>query len=534
MRVSKRQSVTRALVLGTALFMLTACRKQETPEAEMTVAETSPSKDAPSVSSGFTKSAVSKPAEPIAIRTGYYWDSYWDETAYSTTASVSFPLVELGEKEKEKYSGLADSVKTLMEQVKEDRLNLYSAAIQRAAEERADDPEFDTQFYIEESARVKRADTVVVSLLLDGSVYMGGQYENRHDLGYVFDTETGKLLSLDDVVNDRKELPDLVFEALKRFRGEENIYGDLDPETCFESSETAVSWTLDCNGITFYFNPSVAAPFEMGVVDVTLSFADYPQLVREKYRNVPESYGTEFAFGQNFYFDLDGDGSLDCLDVTAGESESGGYEDMTVWLNGEPCVGNDISYMIEPVLLHTKDGKNWLYVGQQYPDDFWVFQVYDVSHGYPENVGIVYSGCKNYISDSGYYIKEVLTDPDSFMLETWTNLLGIEYGYDSCHVGADGLPVKENDGYFIDSERNFTMLNDLSVTLVDEAGNSLGEAMLKKGDTVTYCRTDGYTYADLKLSDGRIGRVFTEQSDWNYTVEGADIGELFDGMNYEQ
>ena len=76
------------------------------------------------------------------------------------------------------------------------------------------------------------------------------------------------------------------------------------------------------------------------------------------------------------------------------------------------------------------------------------------------------------------------------------------------------------------------MLKDLTVCLVSEDGEEKGKTKLKTGDKVTYYRTDGESWADLKLPDGSIGRVKPVYQDGYRTIDGVDIEKIFDGIMF--
>ena len=96
----------------------------------------------------------------------------------------------------------------------------------------------------------------------------------------------------------------------------------------------------------------------------------------------------------------------------------------------------------------------------------------------------------------------------------------------------DGLPVNDNGWHIIEYQVEFTMLRNVTVSLVSEAGKNIGKTTLKTGDKVTYYRTDNESWADLKLSDGSIARVNVVCQDGRRTVDGIDIEKVFDGIEY--
>ena len=111
-------------------------------------------------------------------------------------------------------------------------------------------------------------------------------------------------------------------------------------------------------------------------------------------------------------------------------------------------------------------------------------------------------------------------------------MLGTGYGYAEYHVGADGLPVNDNGWHIIEYQVEFTMLRNVTVSLVSEAGKNIGKTTLKTGNKVTYYRTDGESWADLKLPDGSIGRVKPVYQDGYRTIDGVDIEKIFDGIMF--
>ena len=79
------------------------------------------------------------------------------------------------------------------------------------------------------------------------------------------------------------------------------------------------------------------------------------------------------------------------------------------------------------------------------------------------------------------------------------------------------------------------MLCDLEAELVDDAGESIGSVTLHEGDEVFFFRTDRQSYADLRLADGSVARVYITlaeegAADWRPTIDGVPVDSIFDGM----
>lgn len=551
--MKKKIRIAGAVLLS--LLLLSACQKEEaaknpepvsenTQTADLTTkaAETEKEPEAKTESETVKESTADfkknpsaqperEPVKTIGVATGHQGDYYWDERTQCYAVSLEYPCMRLSEEYREQYPKLDQAVTELMEERKETRLEVYDVAIQANEEQPVESPEYAPLYEVTEKVAVRRADTRALSVLLTGYYYTGGVHGSPYNLGYTFDTSTGKELELTDVITDMTEVPKLVKEQLEIFWGMDWFYENLDLEEYFAGSLDGLQWVLDYNGVTFYFNPYEIAPYASGIPNVTLSFAEHPEIFNEVYREVPERYAFEFGVRQNVYFDVDGNGTLDSVKITMEKGEYSDYEMQTIWVNDVWYEEKLEFYIVEPLLVHTADGKTFLYLGQQYPDDFWVYAVYDLSEGWTEKVDNVYSGRHNVIDyENEFFAKEVITDPEHFRLDTYTQCLGTSYAYDTYHIGEDGLPVKEHDWYLIDEDYTFTLLKDVKAFIVNEEGDTVGETVLKKGEQVRYYRTDGESMADLMLSDGRIARVFMQREEWYLTVDGVDIEEIFDGM----
>ena len=467
----------------------------------------------------------------IGAETGYYYDYYFDEASDRIAASIKYPYMHLSETDRQTYPKLEQAITTLMQERKENAQELYAEAVKAAKETPVEDPDHPPFFDVMETVTVRRADSRVFSLILEGSSYTGGPHKQPYTVGVAFDPETGERLKLTDVATHEGLLKDSVKEQLEAFWNKDELYEDLNLDKFFAEKDWNVAWVLDYHGLSVYFQPYDIAPYASGVQNVTIPFSLHPELVKEEYRIVPESYGIEFTAEKPFFFDMDGDGKIDSLTVSAAKGEYDNYEKQSVTLNGEKVEEDTGIYLVEPMLMHTSDGKNYLYIGQQYPDDFWAFEVFDLSKGSIKKVDTVYSGRHNIVDyEKDYYARQVLTDPNSFVLDTYTQMLGTAYGYDSYHVGTDGLPVQEHDWHMICFETELTLRKALTVSVVSEDGKTTGTTKLKTGDKALYYRTDGENWADLKLSDGRIVRVNPKHGDGEWTLDGINLEEVFEGI----
>lgn len=558
-----KRKVRIALAAAASISLLAACQRQESLSAEnqsAAAADTEaqsmqdPEKEVGEENNETSGQTVSKavkrpvstggqknkeagpgydePVVTLSMQAGGYYTYEWDDENERMIASINVSVLHVGEKDREKYPKLEAAVTAFMDERVRSREEIYQEAIIDGAQAYRENPEFTYTYEVEEKVSVRRADTRVLSLMLDGYYYVGGAYGAPYSMGAVFDTRTGEKLELEDVVTDVSRVPDLVKEQLGNFWEMDMLYEDLDLNKFFAENSDSIQWTLDYNGITFYFNPYDIAPYASGMQIATISFSEHPEIVKAEYREVPESYGMELSFEKPCYFDADNDGTLDEIVISAAESEYGGYDTQSVFVNGVWYQDEYVeAFTIDPVLVHTADGRNYIYIENQGYNDYRINHVYDVNGGFPQKVGTVDGGLHYFINmEEDYDTIQVLTDPDNFVLDTRTYLLGTADGHDTYHVDADGLPVKATDWYIINYNSEFTLMQDLTVPVVNEAGYVNGEYDLKKGDKVVYYRTDGEEWGDVILPDGRIGRVITGRDDWMITVNGVYVEDVFDGL----
>ena len=131
---------------------------------------------------------------------------------------------------------------------------------------------------------VRRADSLVVSLLEFGSSYMGGAHGMYGFTGKTFDTYTGKEMQLADVFTSPTAMTDAIKQQLMfdypraSFQGSNgasmrNMVDQL-------AKEGHLFWTMDPRGVTFYFNPYILGSYAEGVFTTTLLYSERPGIFK--------------------------------------------------------------------------------------------------------------------------------------------------------------------------------------------------------------------------------------------------------------
>jgi len=396
-------------------------------------------------------------------------------------------------------------------------------------------------FYVFESTvtpYVRRADTLLTSILYEKFTYMGGIHGDTYLYGENYDTKTGKKLRLEDVVNDKTKLTEAISEQLDKHWGdiERNDFADLE-ELLYE--ERLISWTLDYNGITVYFMPLSIANYSTGIQVVTVSNKEYPEVLKDAYQVAPDSYGIELTKDTMFYYDVTGDGVIDEIVFSAYESDDEGNAGaISIYVNGTTYDEESWMYGAYATFVHTEDGKNYMYVEVSRESDYRQTICYDLSYGI-KKIGEVDGALRrNYhAGEDNVITQDALTDPGSFYLEKTTQILSTVKGFKKYHTNETGIPQTDEQWFRFDEESafTFTLLQDMEVDVYDEKGDKItGTKALKTGDKVIYTGTDGETYGLLKCQDGTVCRMEYRFDDEKarMTVNGMVIEEVFEGIMY--
>ena len=131
-------------------------------------------------------------------------------------------------------------------------------------------------YYIQSEMTMRHMDDSAASLLRYTNCYTGGAHGNYWYECYNYDPDTGEALRLSDQVADDALLMNCLREQLIcKYGADYLIFMD---HTFEDMKLEQLVWTLEPDGIAFWFEPYSLNSFADGSQCVTLTYAKYPQL----------------------------------------------------------------------------------------------------------------------------------------------------------------------------------------------------------------------------------------------------------------
>jgi len=364
----------------------------------------------------------------------------WYKNHYKMLVMSEYSGMTLSKEYVNEYPELAETLKqtyTMMKNSMEDEKdNLISMAKENFKKNKK---KFKT-FVSLLDANVRRADSTAVCFINDSYADYGRINEVRVVNGSSFDTVTGERLMLSDVISDMESVPAQVEKELLRHMCE----GDFISETAVadyfrDTPEDGIRWTLDYNGVTFYFTPGEIAKSEWGSLSVTVLFKGNENIFEEKYIEAPDEYMVRLAKDCSFYTDINNDGAAEELLVSGTyNKEDRFYSGFGIYTDADSCyyVEEYFAYDFAPYYIKTADGKSFMYLfaeESEEDDRKTELVVLKIEKDSITKVGEMTIGPIHSKGDSAYDdIFRVTLNPAEMYL-----------GTDVYMVGEDGMPVKK-------------------------------------------------------------------------------------------
>jgi len=376
--------------------------------------------------------------EVLDLQKQLYGFYEWEEDYLLVQSEYSH--VTLWEEDAAKYPEMAEILRQKAAMIKRSMEDEYDNFCVSAREEMAMAGQWLDTWVSTLDIQVRRADSVAISLLSDSYSDYGWIEEFRGMHGSNYDTQTGQELMLSDVIKDIDAIPALVEQELNSHMWAGDFsYDGVVTDYFNNTPEDGISWTLDYNGVTFYFTDGDLAEIGFGRQTATVDFARYPELFYEKYMAVPDAYMVELPMDNSFFTDLNEDGDLEELNITGFfNTDVGLYTEFGIYTDTDGCFQYEECFAdgFIPYYVKTADGSELLYLFCEENEgmgQMFTLKVYDIKDGKVTGMGDMHAG-PGYIPTG---IFRVPTDPDQFYLDDFDSMAQDMMPY---AVGANKLP----------------------------------------------------------------------------------------------
>lgn len=391
-------------------------------------------------------------------------------------------------------------------------------------------------FYETDHKGVIRADQKVFSVMCNAETYYGGAHGGNYLGGYNINSQTGEDIAFEDVFLKTEGLSEILADELYENYDQDIFFAETKEalkDTIDDLFDTnSIGWTINYQGVAFYFGDYFVAPYACGHQVVYVNYDEYPEYLNPEYFTDAD---TEYVLraNANAYYPIliDGEEKNICFSWDKSYNEESGYysetyEILHIWgddfYQEERLAGS----MMDPVVyIIRRNGKDYIYVQNYYFDGVEMLQFFEYE-------------------DGEFVEKEKFSGGISF---NTNELTGVDYESNGSFcfnfafskadsvIGEDGqLEISDVYFYYIynnwEDDDYYTASEDLKCKTSDKDGKPLeGETTLKKGTVVTPYSTDHESFIVLIDENGNYYSFdITIRDDHEIIINGKTTFDLFE------
>lgn len=459
-----------------------------------------------------------------------YYQQWQDDTLL---CRVEFPQLMMDGEQAKKYavSDALDSynaaLASLAQQDYERLLNSAMADIELNMENAGG-------YYSSSELYVPRADSLALSVLCRTETNLAGTAQLFFSSAN-FDSRTGRQLALRDVSGDLAQLSELIKAQLEKDYPKAEFY-DLDAAMeQYVQGEREYVWTMDYQGLSFYFAPYELADGAEGVFSVGLRFVDHPGLFSLYYTRQPYSYAVPVIEGRCLNYDIENDGLSELITLRSLKAKDGSGL-LEIGVGGRNMSVNVSLQAYDAYVVYSGPSRSFLFINAHNAAGYGFVSVYRLERTGASLVGMLYDTA---LQAAGYTPEcrgvPLLTKPEHLLLGTKIELMGTLTGVKDYYIGGSGMPESRDEYYRVYADTTLTAKSDFVTAGIDPvSGKGLNSAAKIPADTLMfYHRSDGFSFVDLISEDGQCCRMYVSGKGSGQTVNGVPVAEFFDGVIYK-
>ena len=482
-------------------------------------------------------------SEGVLLYTTHLYDS--DPATYEVYGSGHIQTIGLSPSDAETHPDLARTLDAFSEESLERLRTEFEEYCGYARDEQVQ-LGHEWQAAVETDIQVRRVDDDVFSFIAACSSYSGGAHGSYSYTGCNYHSDTGQAISLSEVIRDEAAFRSVVCEKLRAEYGnylEEDFEG-IRSGYALDEGDYTFNWVMDQTGIHVMFNPYAIAPYATGAPHVHLGFSQYPELFTDTFRPQQGSWVLQVNSWLDETADWDGDGVYESFSIEENRDEYETCVSMTVRYGEAGSTAEELyCYDMQPLIMHTADGKTYLYVDATTDNDYHMLTVFELGSSFVQWLGNVDGGFGMlYDSIRQASVFTLPVNPELFALNDRVQFLSTFTGTRYYKISETGLPSVVGSLWYEASPSSHVILRvirDIPVTLIDpecldrSAEEMTGtEGYIHAGEYVTIWRSDAESMIDVKREDGNAARIYVDISGWPRTINGEDENTYFERLYY--
>lgn len=285
---------------------------------------------------------TSDPSDNIPILLLHTDSDYAVNSKNNPAIHVNYNNLALDKEYAQSHEALDKALKSVNEEI----LALESECFDQAKEDLSgsDDYTFDANYY----TFFRRADGKYLSFINECCTFGTFDFDYYSFIAHSYYVESGKEIELSDIVADEDAFYAILSEKVKAvvdddlyiYMGE---YSNKDAEDFVEEIKDSLedgkcSFTLDPQGVTFWFDSNVFSPMCASATVLFYEDADNTIFNEEFSKDIPDEWVMQMPTGDRTYFDANGDEDSEEADNKGGKSDD---KEVDVAWAGEAVYYND-------------------------------------------------------------------------------------------------------------------------------------------------------------------------------------------------
>lgn len=170
------------------------------------------------------------------------------------------------------------------------RIDVYradGASLEETARNAAQDQESFIPWFANLEGNVTRQDETVLSIFFSYTVYSGGTHPNTGTFSVTYDSNSGEILQLSDILKDNRSVKELAAEVNRALaHSADELFDDYEALVGEQfAGGNADNWYLTDTALCFHYAPYAIGPYASGTITAEIPFTALGDMLLLTYTN---------------------------------------------------------------------------------------------------------------------------------------------------------------------------------------------------------------------------------------------------------